>query len=275
MVCQLPEEAVCKLPDATSNNARFGPEPGPPIAKPFGEMYTDGPIEPQRSACNGAGGASQSPLQFRGSAGREGAGGAPIAPSPVDIDVVDDHDSVGQTSRQIRELPIYPFSGERVIGGSRDVPDLLCRVERATEGQPIGQLTLDGHGRPGFQRVAPGAGNGIDVEQIGQNRDAIRALEFSKNGNIVLDGCNVADGPDGYALLRLLAQTSNVPVSAGVDLQDAQPGFEGPYVTCYPATTPGANPVCESSTGHDYSVDPYSGRAGAVPNGSQRIPIAK
>lgn len=110
----------------------------------------------------------------------------------------------------------------------------VANILAAANGAPIGKLMLNSHSIPGTV-----AFYGKDQEALTADTLNIPAWsslrgKFGLDGHIELGGCYVASGAEGEALLQKLATATGVPVSAGITVQDIDPGIDGTSVTAYP-----------------------------------------
>ncbi len=174
----------------------------------------------------------------------------------------------GETDRhrEWEETDIREAGGRPIVhyGMTNGFGHVLQRIRSSsTNGNTI-LLRLHGHGSPGNQVLSSGKMGGVASEIASDFidwdyiRDALRILRpiFSPFASVQMMGCKVGRGAGGLRLLAGLAETWNVPVSAGVNTQlgggPATFVFEGPVRTVFPnglnlrtwaAQLPGAN-IC-------------------------------
>lgn len=146
----------------------------------------------------------------------------------VDITVVDDSDIVGKIAGLVRRGEVKGFSS---------ATEMVDKVLARAAGRKIGTLHIYDHGAPGSQQI------GKDVTGMYETAGTLDALKrlsghFGPGGQVVLHGCQAAQGPKGPQLLALLSQAWNVPVSGSEVYQ--RPGIpgrglQGTTVECTPA----------------------------------------
>lgn len=133
----------------------------------------------------------------------------------VDITVVDDSDWVGKIAGLVRRGEIKDFS---------NVAEMVDRVLARAAGRKIGVLHIYDHGAPGYQTIGD-QWVGLDRSPEVFAELARLAGHFASDGQVVLHGCQAAQGPRGPQLLAFLAQTWRVPVQASEVIQ--RPGIPG------------------------------------------------
>ena len=163
------------------------------------------------------------------------------------IDVVDGTDSALVTLEaadivSAGGVPILVFG---MSGGVDFVMDQI--VARARGRGSVALLRFHGHGTRGLQNVTGGGLNGaphlasISNGNFGQVVGSLRKIShiFAGFGCVQLLGCKVGGGANGVSLMRKLADTWGVPVTAGVlDQLGGGPNtfrFEGPTITGFPS----------------------------------------
>lgn len=135
------------------------------------------------------------------------------------------------------------------IGMSNGVVRVVQQVRGRASGGRIALLRIFGHGTRGYQILtaghgvtgtAEGHGSALTPRTVAYFHDQLATLRpfFLPYGSAELHGCHVGEGPRGHALVRDLAEVWNIPVTAGIRLQQVGRGqtfsFEGPTVTAYP-----------------------------------------
>ncbi|MBK9167619.1 MAG: peptidoglycan-binding protein [Bryobacterales bacterium] len=165
------------------------------------------------------------------------------------IDVVDGTDPslVNLEANDIRAAGGDPIV---VFGMSNGVAVVMGEiVARAGGPNTVALLRIHGHGGKGIQNVTGGEINGaphlagISLTNFGQIAGSLMTIRhtFSPFGSVQLLGCKVGGGAAGRALVKKLADTWGVPVTAGVFDQLGGGAntfrFEGPTTTGYPSGT--------------------------------------
>jgi len=154
--------------------------------------------------------------------------------SDIDIDVVD---GLGTDTYVAEAQTLYP----NAIRASSVGQMVIAIMNRLGENR-LRRLSILGHGRPGWQGVADSQST-IDTDRviavdsagnlINPTILALLAASFGPDGYVELHGCNVAADQQGKELLDQLSRIWRVPVSAGIKLQYAPAGFEGPSRTAH------------------------------------------
>lgn len=160
-------------------------------------------------------------------------------------EVKEEIDSVWSLIAELKEAGGDPII---VYGMSNALGYVVDRViERAHSHGMLSLLRFHGHGAPGGMSIAGAYYRDMSAHlaDLGpkKRRIARRILAdlrpyFSPSGRVELHGCEVGKGRAGLKLLRWMANTLGVPVSAGVsDQWSGAKGdftFEGPVRTVYP-----------------------------------------
>lgn len=136
-----------------------------------------------------------------------------------------------------------------VYGTSNAIGHVVERIiDRARAHRTITLLRFHGHGAPGEMGIAGGKWTSASqhLSDFGPRRRRLarRTLSelrpyFASSGRVELHGCKVARGRAGRRLIRWLANTLGVPVSASLISQYDTGGpdtftFEGPVLTAHP-----------------------------------------
>lgn len=111
-------------------------------------------------------------------------------------------------------------------GMSNGIAQIVTDVCRVCNHGEIGSLFFHGHGGPGGMIVTGGKDKKTAINErsalfhkvigIPEVSDDLRKLKpyFSKNGLIVLRGCNTGQGDKGRALAKIMSKVTNVNVLA-------------------------------------------------------------
>lgn len=125
------------------------------------------------------------------------------------------------------------------------VKDMVDKVLNAVGSDPLTNLNILGHGRPGSQSVGKGMGSdptktkyiALDNSTgslIGTCEQELSRLipKLSTDALISLHGCNTGKGQAGEDLLKRMSTVLGVSVEAGIITQRTMPGYEGPVLRC-------------------------------------------
>lgn len=137
-------------------------------------------------------------------------------------------DSVDATDDEITDyLDFQRYNGESIInyGMSLGVRNVINQIKSKSQGGKVVLLRFHGHGSPGHMIVSSGfdedSGSSFDLDYAGNFWPLLGSLQsiFLPFGSIEFHGCNVAMGVRGERFLRRVANTLNVPATAGVRSQ--------------------------------------------------------
>lgn len=161
------------------------------------------------------------------------------------IDVVDGTDPslVSLEASDIRNAGGDPII---VFGMSNGIDFVMSQIAAKARPGKVALLRIHGHGNRGLQNVTGGDINGaphlaaISNSNFGQIAGSLAKIKgiFMGYASVQLLGCSVGGGTSGRTLVGRLADTWNVPVTAG--FFDQLGGgintfiFEGPTVTGFP-----------------------------------------
>jgi len=110
-------------------------------------------------------------------------------------------------------------------GMTNGVRNVINQVRSQSQSGRVVLLRFHGHGFPGHQIVSSGESgdhrSSFDLDYGGNFWPLFASMRpiFSAFGSVEFHGCNVARGVRGTQFLRKVAQTLNVPATAGVPLQ--------------------------------------------------------
>ena len=161
------------------------------------------------------------------------------------IDVVDGTDP-SLITLEATDLRAAGFDPIVVFGTSNGVDVVMDLIRAKARQGNVMLLRFHGHGNRGFQNVTGGEINGVPhLASIGsgnfsQVQPSLRKISgiFVPFGSVQMLGCDVGGGA-GTPLMRRLADTWGVPVTAGLHTQFGGGSktfrFEGPTVTGIPA----------------------------------------
>jgi hypothetical protein len=114
-----------------------------------------------------------------------------------------------------------------------DVDGMVRSILAKAGGKKLKRLIIVGHGSPGNQKVSDS--DSINVDEI--QRLAPLREHFTRDAEVVLQGCSVGGGPQGEQLLASLSQTLGVRVTASTGFERLIPGREGHSTTASPDGT--------------------------------------
>jgi len=171
------------------------------------------------------------------------AGGADL--HIVDCVDVFDKDLYDMEATDIKQAGGHPL----LIGGEcNGVADAVNMILSSARRGSVFLLRFHGHGAPGVAGVSFGRGGAgfgeradIDTDNFATIRPALQRLRsiFSPYGNVQFMHCETGSGPNGRALLQSIADTLQVPATAGLHIQygggTATFRFEGPTHTAFPS----------------------------------------
>ena len=103
-----------------------------------------------------------------------------------------------------------------VLDASRDAFDQIG--DKLAAGEPVSAIHLVAHGQAG-QFVLHGAV--IDASELARRTAQLQSWNFADSADILLYGCNVAEGPNGQAFIDMLASLTGADVAASSDLTGA------------------------------------------------------
>jgi putative peptidoglycan binding protein len=149
---------------------------------------------------------------------------------------------------------IRAAGGEPLLMGGMSRGTLQAATDIVARGRNVFLLRIIGHGSPGHQHVAWGAGGWDEVHGTKKkwhqiHGDPLSSLHivnatlarqlglgviFGDYGCMELHGCQVALGPRGHQFIRTLARQIGIPVSAGLRYQVSTFRFDGPTFTAFP-----------------------------------------
>ncbi|WP_426957167.1 DUF4347 domain-containing protein [Muricoccus radiodurans] len=161
------------------------------------------------------------------------------------VDLVDGTDPslVTLEARDITQAGGTPII---VYGQSNGLQYAMQQIAARARPGKLALLRIHGHGNKGMQNVTGGEIYGaphmasISLERFEESVPALMLIRdrFTGFGAVQLLGCEVGGGAQGKALVRRLAQTWGVPVTAGVNTQFGGGNrtfrFEGPTVSGFP-----------------------------------------
>jgi hypothetical protein len=123
---------------------------------------------------------------------------------------------------------------------------MVTKVLARCQGKPIRTLEIVGHAAPGSQSVGAGQASDRTGAKVLEIRMATGTLlgdaetqllrlrgKFAPEAVITLGGCEVAQGPQGKALLqRISTLLGNIAVQGSEHEQNPLPGMEGNVIRC-------------------------------------------
>ncbi len=155
----------------------------------------------------------------------------------VDITQASDAAEIGK----LKALGLAPIA---FAGMSNGVMQMVVSVISSVKlPGSINVLRIHGHGAPGIMGVTSGTSASVTRSDLASSTTRILGPQlaqllpyFADGGRVELHGCNTGQGAAGTKLLRDLARTIGVPVSAGIKTQfGGDIKFEGPVKTAMPS----------------------------------------
>jgi Putative peptidoglycan binding domain len=168
----------------------------------------------------------------------------------ADLHIVDCVDVFDKDLYDLEAADIAKAGGHPLlIGGEcNGVEDAVTMILSSVRSGNVFLLRFHGHGAPGLAGISIGqdpAGFGersdIDTANFETIRPALQRLRsiFGPYGNVQFMHCETGSGPKGRALLQSIADTLQVPATAGLHLQYGGGTytfrFEGPTHTAFPS----------------------------------------
>jgi hypothetical protein len=179
-----------------------------------------------------------------------GAPAFPDAAPPPNVSfVVDDG---GWDTWAWSQLPGAAPRGPKDLGEMADSID----AQVGEDGQ-IGDFNLIGHGVPGSMETGEKIiGNPQSGHPHDENEDLRRIADhMPEDKEIVMGGCNFAEGQEGAQALLDIARDTDQRASGGISLQLPLPGIEGTKYTAVPGVDGGAPTLEKRSTWFDQMYD--------------------
>lgn len=106
-----------------------------------------------------------------------------------------------------------PHADLLVLDPARDALEQIG--DRLAGGAPVSAIHLVAHGQSG-QFVIRGAV--IDASELARRTAQLQTWKLADHADILLYGCNIADGANGEAFVRMLAELTDADVAASTDL---------------------------------------------------------
>lgn len=164
------------------------------------------------------------------------------------LDIIDCVDVWDNDLYTLEVADIRAAGGEPIIigGMSNGVEQAVTNILQATRTGKVFLLRFHGHGAPGVAGVSDGRGelgdhmSSITMANWGYLQPIIARLRpiFGPYGCIQFMHCETGRGTAGLQMLQNIANTVNVPATAGIDTQYGGGlktfGFEGPTRSAFP-----------------------------------------